>query len=142
MKTAPVELVYGFFCESVRVEASGQITPVGIWGDTLKFEEKAPAVLPALAFHAFIRNIGKKPLKCRLHITFPGVMKPLEMVAPIKGTDLLTSQNLNLNLAGIPIPKAGDVVAEVHIDSTPPITREFRLHMMFPTQKVTAKAVK
>jgi hypothetical protein len=142
MKTTPLELVYAFFCETVRVEASGQITPVGIWGDTIKFEGKAPTVLPALAFHAFIRNIGKKSLKCKIQFTFPGVIKPWEMVAPIKGTDLQTSQNLNVNLAGIPISATGDVVARVHIDSTPPVEREFRLHLAFPAQQPAAKAAK
>ena len=141
MNTSPLELVYAFFCETVRLEASGQISPIGIWGDTVKFAVNAPALMPCLAFHAFVRNLGLNPLKFRLKVTFPGKAKPVEVEMPLQGNEVQTCQNVNFNNAGLQITEPGDVVAHVRIDSTPPIDREFRLQMVFPPQSAITTLV-
>jgi len=138
MKNTQPELVYGFFCEFVRVEASGQITPIGIWGEACKFLGKPPLVLPALSFHAFMRNPGKKPYKANLRLTIPGQAAPVDVEAPVIGSANHNSQNLVFNFAGVPIIGPGEIVASVHIDCEPPINQEFRLKIEFQPQAAPA----
>ena len=131
MKAPQLELAYGFFCEFIRLEATGQITPVGIWGDTCRLSGNPPAILPTLAFHAFLRGVGKAPHKFKLKVTFPGNFNPLEVEVPLVVGDGQTTQNLNFNMAGINILGVGEIVAKVQIDTAPPIEREFRLKVEF-----------
>lgn len=141
MNTSPLELVYAFFCETVRLEASGQISPIGIWGDTVNFAGNAPALMPCLAFHAFVRNVGLNPLKFKLEMTFPGKAEPLTVEMKLQGNEVQTCQNVNFNMAGLQITEPGDVVAHVRIDSTPPIDREFCLHLGFQPQSAITTLV-
>jgi hypothetical protein len=138
MQNTRPELVYGFFCEFVRVEASGQITPIGIWGEACRFQTKPPLVFPALSFHAFLRNPGKKPYKAKLRLTIPGQAVPVEVEAPVIGSADHTSQNLVFNFAGVPIAGPGEIVASIHIDCEPPIEQEFRLKIEFQPQAAPA----
>lgn len=135
MKTTSIEptteLMYGFFCEFVRAEVSGQTTPVGIWGETCRLGAAPPAVLPSLAFHAYVQGLGKKAYRFKLKITFPGGGTPVEVEAPLGGNPGMTSQNLNFNMMGVQLPVAGEIIAKVHINTTPPIEREFRLKIEF-----------
>ena len=131
MTTQQPEIVYGLFCEFIRMEMSGQITPIGIWGETCRIGTAAPAVLPALAFHAYIRNLGRVAFNTKVKVAFPGKTFPMEMTAPVKSEQAQESQNLNINMMAVQIPEAGDVVATIELDTKPPIRREFRLHFEF-----------
>jgi len=125
------EIVYGLFCESLRQEVSGQTTAVGIWGETCRFAIAPPALIPTLAFHAFIRNPEHLSYNARVQINLPGNSAPVTFETPIKGDPAQDSQNINIQLASIPVPQAGDVVVRVHLDTTPPVEGEFHLHVDF-----------
>jgi len=134
MKTNQIEIAYGFFCEMVRVEASGQITPVGIWGEGCTLAGKPPLILPSLAFHAFVKNLGKESHKFKFKVIFPGTANPIEIEEQLGGGAGHTSQNLNFHMAGVPLSAPGDIVATLHLDTTPPVEREFRLKVDFQPQ--------
>ena len=131
MPSHPPEIVHGLFCETLRQEVSGQTTAVGIWGETCRFAIAPPAVIPTLAFHAFIRNPEHLSYNAKVQINLPGNPAPVTFETPIKGDPSQDSQNINIQLAGIPVAQAGDVVVLVHLDTTPPVEREFHLHVDF-----------
>jgi hypothetical protein len=120
---------YGFFCEQIRVEASGQITPIGIWGETYLVREAVPLIIPSLALHVFVRNPGRQALRCTVTLSAHGQTAPLVMEAPIISHPEATSQNLNFNMAWVELRAYGEVAANVSINTVPPVTRQFRLRV-------------
>jgi hypothetical protein len=131
MSAQQPKIVYGLFCEFIRMEMSGQTTAIGIWGETCRVGASAPVVLPALAFHAYICNLGRVAYNAKIKVAFPGKAAPVEMTAPVSSEQIQDSQNLNVNMSPVHITEAGDVVATIELDTTPPIRREFRLHIEF-----------
>ena len=134
MNSPQPEILYGLFCEFVRVEKSGQVSPVGIWGESCLLETKAPGTFPQLTFYSLIRNHGHLSYKAKLRVTLPGRPTPIELEISAKGDPLQLSQNLIFNLMGVPISESGDVVALLQLDTGPPLEREFRLHVDFRPQ--------
>ena len=129
--THKLEIVYGLFAEFTRLEMSGQITAIGILGETCRIAAPPPIMLPALAFYAYVRNPEHLALNAKIQITLPGNPTPMEFNTPIKADTSQDGHNLNINMMSLPIPGPGVVVAKIHLDTTPPVEREFRLRLDF-----------
>ena len=117
--TRKPEILHAFFCEFLRAEMSGQMTAIGLWGETVRISVPPPIILPSLCFHANIRNLGHLAFNAKVRITLPGGDPPIEVTAPVKSDPTQESQFLNVNMATMQIKQAGEVVGLV-ATSPPP----------------------
>lgn len=130
MSNHQIEIALGVFCEIARLEKTGQVSAIGIWGTTCLVDATTPPVtLSSLAFLAQIANPDHHEYRATLTVSFPGVPAPVVNSIEVTGEKLKVqdAQNFILQMFTPNILEFGDIVATVHLETDPPVEQEFRL---------------
>lgn len=117
----PATVLYGFFCEDIRLEADSRVSAIGLLGSS--FQLPAPGLLRSLAFHAHIYNPDSVAYPFRVRVEIPGMTSPFEQVsqlAPNPAGGASTGHNLNIAFGSIPLRASGTIQAQISVDCAPP----------------------
>jgi len=126
-----VRIIYGFFCEHLRQEASGQTTAIGLWGTEWRIATAGPVTAPSLSFHAFVTNPKQIPISGNATFQLPGVDQKIEIPLNIQIAEGMTGHNINLTIGNVPIAKPGQATVRLQFNCEPPIDEEFSLEIRF-----------
>lgn len=121
-----MRLVYGFFCEDLRAEQSGQVSAIGLWGPQVSV-----VAFPALvrfAFHAFVENADEEA-PFTITITVPGQPAPPAMNDVLRPTPATVGQNFNISLGNVPLTEPGEMRVRFQIEGREPIDQTFTLRV-------------
>lgn len=134
--TSDIRVLYGFFCELLRAESSGQVTAIGLWGSECRIAASLPASLPSLSFHAFVLNPDQAPVKARLKLEIPGSPSP----DPVE-MDLISKQGnvghaINFTMLNVPVlaPAMARMTLELIAETTITKIFEMNIRSMAPGQ--------
>ena len=125
------QIQYGVFCELIRVESTGQITAVGMWGRVIRLQGYGPAILPNLSFHAYLWNPDEETLKADASFTIPGLVQNPKFTVPVTPEKGMNGYNLNFALAGVPLTESGEITLCLEINTDPPIVENYKLDVQF-----------
>lgn len=122
---------YGFFCEDTRLEKTGQITAVGLWGDTLHVSS-FPAAIRAVAFTAYADNPESATLRFGIRLEGPFARPPGdlgELFGEIPGQVGKTGSFFGFVTGGLTFSGPGTLSATVRLTDQPDSERTFTLEI-------------
>jgi hypothetical protein len=129
------DVTFAFLCEDLRIEAGGQVTAVGIWGERIELSE-LPGLLRSFAIFLHVRNPERRPYVTRLRIEGPFAegFGPIDSPGSLPSLDeadpTLSSVNLSIMLAPVPLARPGKIVVTFSIESEPPIEKRLELEVV------------
>lgn len=121
-----MRLLYGFFCEDLRTEASGQITAVGLWG--AQCNVAAFPGLRSFAFHAFVENTDEEA-PFVITIAVPGQPEAPPVQDVIRPTPNTVGQNFNIMIGPVPLDGPGEIRVRFQIQAREPVDTTFTLRI-------------
>jgi hypothetical protein len=125
------QILFGFFSEDARVERTGQITAVGMWGGTLTLAG-TPHTLRSIAFNAYVENPELRPYRFSIRIEGPlglGPTLPLVHEGQMQVDSQRSSHFLGLIMGPALVLQPGAIRATLRIESEPPIEKVFTLEV-------------
>ena len=112
------------------MEASGQVTAIGLFGEEWRIASNGPVLVPSLAFHAYVSNPKQEPLNGTLTFLFSENPQPIVMPLMIPPAPGMAGTNLAINIGGI-VVNMGQIVVKLSLQADPPIDQEFYLNVRF-----------
>ena len=124
------------FCESVRQEASGQVTLVGLFptDEIIVGDNPPPFVLPTLAFTAVLADmtgIGNLRVQCEVKFG-DDVIQQTEPMSAVRPQPLLSHHAINVTFAPFTCPDVGEYVFKLRIDAGETTSFSRRLKLIRP----------
>lgn len=118
-------ILFGLFCEDLRIEQSLQVTAVGIWGSEVQVPA-FPAVLKSIAFFACVDNpeLLAYPFTITVDL-LDGAPRTFRDV--IDTSEGRTAQTFNIVFGPVMIGRPGVVRATFILETTPPEVAVFEL---------------
>lgn len=130
MPTSP-EILFGFMCELIRIENSGQATAIGLWGSEWRLAGAPPVIVPAFTVFAFVDNPDQILLEGECVISVPGLDAPIRVPISVPPTPGMSGTNIVMTTRNLPLNAEGTIRATINLGQGASLTKELTLRVRF-----------